>query len=84
MQETGDFVTFSEEIFNGKLLFLCSGTIYFDTSDTQMQFKYDHLETEVMELTIRKVLDCLPTMLKNWSSLKNSVINIIKEFLKFA
>ena len=34
MQETGDFVTFSEEIFNGKLLFLCSGTIYFDTSDT--------------------------------------------------
>ena len=33
-RKTRDFVTFSEEVLNGKLLFLCSGSIYFDTSDT--------------------------------------------------
>ena len=33
MQETGDSVTFTEEILNGKLHFLCSGYLYYTTAN---------------------------------------------------
>ena len=40
-QETADFVTFTEEILNGKLHFLCSAIYVITNSDTTFKTVYD-------------------------------------------
>ena len=55
-QETGDLVTFTEEILNGKLHFLCSVT----AKDLSTRRKY--ILVEFMDLVVLKfsnVLSCL-------------------------
>ena len=37
LQETADLVTFTEEILNGKLYFLCSVSGHFSTSATEVE-----------------------------------------------
>ena len=49
-QETADLVTFTEEIFNGKLHFLCSGEFghFMDTKRYNVKSKYSYFRNDIL------------------------------------